>query len=153
MSTDSSTERVRVHVHAGRQDRSADGAAEMTTPAQHHRVQRLAAAVVVVEDELRRRQRLGPAQDRPLAVVEVELGLDRDEVHVRVEEGVERPDVAPVAALDLGCAPGPRCREVVDLRLAALDERGTMLPPMSCLELSSSASAVTASISACAVKT
>ena len=82
-----------------------------------------APPVVVVEDELGRRQRIGPCEDRPLAVVEVELRLDRDEVHVRVVEGVERPDVAPVAALDLARARDLVAREVVDVRLAALDER------------------------------
>src|SRR4051812_21098667 len=41
-----------------------------------HRVHRMAAPALVVEDELRRRQRVRPRVDRPLVVVEVEDRLD-----------------------------------------------------------------------------
>ena len=115
---------VGVQVGAGREHRAPDGGAGDDDAGAHHRVQRHAApAVLVVEDELGRRQRIGPREDRPLAVVEVELGLDRDEVHVRVVEGVERADVAPVAALDLARPRDLVAREVVHVRRAALDER------------------------------
>ena len=43
---------------------------------------------------------------------------------MRVVERVERPDVAPVAAVAVGRAGHVVGREVVDLRLAARDERG-----------------------------
>ncbi len=84
----------------------------------------MAAAFLVVEHELRRRQRIRVRQDRPLHVVEVEDRLDRDQVHVRVVVGVERPDVAPVALVARRRARHLVEREVVDLGLAALDEHG-----------------------------
>ena len=52
--------------------------------------------------------RLGLLEDRPVAVVEVEDRVGRDQVHVGVVVGVERPDVAPVAVLALGRRPGRR---------------------------------------------
>ena len=79
-------------------------------------------AVLVGEHELGRRQRVVPGQDRPLAVVEVEHRVDRDEVHVGLPEGVERAHVAPVAVLALRRARHLVVGEVVDLGLAALDE-------------------------------
>ena len=84
----------------------------------HHRVERLARAALLLEDELGRRQGVGPGVDRPLAVVEVEDRVDRDQVHVRVVVGVQRPDVPPVAVLALGLARHDVGGEVVDVRLA-----------------------------------
>ena len=66
---------VGVHVRARREDRAPHDAAGDDHARADHRVERgPAAAAVLVEDELRRRQRLGPGEDRPLAVVEVEDG-------------------------------------------------------------------------------
>ena len=83
---------------------------ETITPA--HTIEFMAAptrARLLLEHELRGRQRLGPGEDRPLLVVEVEDRVDRDQVHVRVVVGVERPDVAPVAAVALARRRAPRC--------------------------------------------
>src|SRR3712207_7802922 len=71
-----------------------------TTLFRSHRVERVADAALVLEDELRRRQRLRQREDRPPLVVEVEHRVDRDEVHVGVVEGVEGAHVAPVATID-----------------------------------------------------
>ena len=66
-------------------------------PGRDDRVERLAAAPSLLgEHELgRRRLRLVGAQ-RPLRIVQVELRVHLHQVHVRVEVGVERADVAPV---------------------------------------------------------
>ena len=48
-------------------------------------------------DELRRRLPGHPGQDRPSVVVQVEHRIHRAEVHVRVEIGIDRPQVPPVA--------------------------------------------------------
>ena len=88
-------------------------------------------------------------QDRPLPVVEVEDRVDRDQVHVGVVVGVQGPDVAPVAAVAVGRRRARRCRR--SRRRGAspcLVSIGMMLPPMSCTEPSSPASARSASISA-----
>ena len=106
----------------GRQDRRLHGRARDDDARAHHRVQRVARAAVVGEDELGRRQRLRQREDRPLHVVEVEHRVDGDEVHVRVVERVERPHVAPVAAVALGGAGDLVGGEVVDVRGAGLDE-------------------------------
>jgi hypothetical protein len=61
-------------------------------------------------------------QDRPLRVVQAELGIDRDQVHVRVVEAVQRPDVAPVPPFGLPLAWDVVVPEVVHPGLVALDE-------------------------------
>ena len=98
-------ERVRVHVDAGRENRAAHGSARHDDARAHHRVHRHAGASVLLEDELRGRQRFGPGEDRPVLVVEIEDRVDRDQVHVRVVVRVERSDVAPVGAVR-SVAPG-----------------------------------------------
>ena len=86
-------------------------------------------------------QSLVPLQDRPARVVEVEDRLGRDQVHVGVAVGVDRPDVAPVAALALGHAGNVVLGEVPDLRHRPRARAcGMMSRPMSWLELSSAAS-------------
>ena len=108
----------------------------------------------ILEDELRRRQPVGRHQDRPVGVVEVEDRVGRDQVHVRVVVRVERPDVAPVAALALGDPGDVEAREVEHLRLRrGSTSIGMMSRPMSWVESSFFASSVTASISARAPKT
>ena len=64
--------RVGVDVRARREHRAAHLAARDDHAGAHHRVQRVARAVLVGEHELGRRQRVVPGEDRPLAVVEVE---------------------------------------------------------------------------------
>ena len=86
-----------VHPHVGAEHAARDAAPRHDAAGRDHRVERLAAAAARLgEDELRRRRlRLVGAQ-RPLRIVEVELGVDLAEIHVGVEIGVERADVAPV---------------------------------------------------------
>ena len=107
-----------------REDRAPHGAAGDDHAGAHHRVQRLPAAAVLVEDELRRLGDPGPGVDRPVVVVHVEDRVDRDQVHVRVVVGVERADVAPVAAVAVGRARHLVGGEVVDLRVVLRDQRG-----------------------------
>ena len=107
----------------GRDDRPAHGPARDDDAGADHRVERLPDAARLVEHELGGRQRLVPGEDRPLVVVEVEDRLDRDQVHVRVVVGVERPDVAPVAAVARRSRPGTSlAAKSQTLRLAALDQ-------------------------------
>ena len=54
--------------------------------------------------------------DRPALVVEVEDRVHRHQVHVRVVVRVQRPDVAPVAAVAVGGAGHLVVGEVVDVR-------------------------------------
>src|SRR5690606_3459483 len=56
-----------------------------------------AVGVALAEHELRGRQVPVDGPQGPLGVVEVEGRAYRAHVHVRLVEGVERPDVAPVA--------------------------------------------------------
>ena len=60
--------------------------------------------------------------DRPLAVVEVEDRVDRDEVHVGLVVGVEGPDIAPVAAVAVGRARHLVVGEVVDAGVALVGQ-------------------------------
>ena len=127
--------RVRVDAHARGQDGEAHLAAGDDDAGADHRVQRVTHPVLVGEHELGRRQRLVPRQDRPLVVVEVEHRVGRDQVHVRLPERVERPDVAPVAAIAIASRPAPRWWRS---RRPAPRPRSTSIgirsPPTSCLE-------------------
>src|SRR5262249_50484634 len=73
-----------VHPYVRAQYAAGDRAAADDTARRDHRVERLAAADALLrEDELRRRRlRLIGAQ-RPLRIVEVELGVHLTEIHVR----------------------------------------------------------------------
>ena len=77
--------RVGVHPHAGGEDRPADDAARDDHAGADDRVVRGARAAGLVEDELRRRQRAGEGEDRPVVVVEVE-----DRVDARSGRGARR---------------------------------------------------------------
>src|SRR3954451_17551558 len=79
-------------------------------------------AAGLVVHELRRRQRRGVGEDRPLPVVEDEHRRHRHEVHVRVVVAVDRADIAPVATVALRRARHLVGGEVVDLRGAVADE-------------------------------
>ncbi|HYB46039.1 MAG TPA: glucose-1-phosphate adenylyltransferase, partial [Streptosporangiaceae bacterium] len=65
--------------------------------------------------ELRGRQRRHVGQDRPAVVVQVEYRFHRAQVHMGVEIGLQRPDVAPVARVPLG-----RARDAVEQEIVRL---------------------------------
>jgi hypothetical protein len=113
---------VGVDADPRREHRPLDAAAGHDRAAGHERVDRVPDPALLVEDELRGRQRLVRGVDRPVAVVEVEDRVHRDQVGVRVVERVERPDVAPVVLVALGRPGHVVVLEVVDVRLALLDE-------------------------------
>ena len=98
---------------AGERPRTDDAALEMR--ARQHRSERddrvdgVADAPDRVADELRGRRVDRLRVDRPLRVVEVEDRQRRDEVLVRVEERLDRPDIAPVVAVAIG-RPGTSLR-------------------------------------------
>ncbi len=117
MSTEPSTFAPESDVHLGREHRPRARAARDDDARADHRVDRHARVAGILEHELRRRQPVGLREDRPVVVVEVEDRVGRDQVHVRLVVGVERPDVAPVAALALRDARDVGVREVEDLRL------------------------------------
>ena len=74
-----------------------------------HRFVRIAAF-----DELRRRQGGQVAENRPLAVVQVEYRVHAHQVHVRVVVGIEGSDVTPVTVVALGLPGHDVAIEVVD---------------------------------------
>src|ERR1035438_9606473 len=59
-------------------------------------VDRKTAAVIFIEDELRGRIGVACAAHWPLAIVEIEFGLDLVQVHISFVEGIDRADIAPV---------------------------------------------------------
>ena len=63
---------VRMDVHAGRQHRAPHAASRHDHAGADDRADGVAGATLLLDDELRGRQRLGPAVDRPVQVVEVE---------------------------------------------------------------------------------
>ncbi len=70
------------------------------------------------------RQRVVGGVDGPLVVVEVEDGLHRHQVHVRLEVGVERAHVPPVGPVPLGGARHLVLGEVVDVGRALTHHAG-----------------------------
>ena len=87
---------VRVHADARGQDAARDLAAGDDASHRDQGPRGLAAAALLVEHELGGRElRLVGAQ-RPFRVVQVEHGVDLDQVHRRLVVGVQRPHVAPV---------------------------------------------------------
>ena len=95
-----------------------------TTPGDSTAASTRAGRAVGALDELGRRLRSVGGVDRPLEVVEVELGQRRDDVHVGRVVGRERPHVAPVAAVAVGRAGHVVVLVVVDARQVAPDEAG-----------------------------
>ena len=75
----------------------------MIEPRADHAVKRHARARIraaeLAEDEFWRRQRRVVRADFPRLVVEIELRLDGDEVHIRLVIGVERAHVPPVTGV------------------------------------------------------
>ena len=111
-----------VHPDSGRQHRVAYLPAGDDDPVADHAVDRPSHPARLVVHELGRRVRRYVGQDRPLAVVEVERRVDRAQVHVRIEVGVERPDFPPVtrvARLGAGHRVPP---EVIGVRGALPDQ-------------------------------
>ena len=92
-----------------------DAPAGDDAPVRDERVGRDADARVglVAEHELGRRVVRRARADGPAAVVEVELRVNLDEVHLRLPVRVELADVAPVAAPVVVLARDPVGREVV----------------------------------------
>jgi hypothetical protein len=64
-----------------------------------HGVHGHAATLVVVEDELGRRQLLLIGPDGPVVVVEAQRRRDADQLQVGLPEGIDGADVAPVGLL------------------------------------------------------
>ena len=73
--------RVVVHAHAREQQRVRHARAGNDAAARHHRVDGATAAIGIVEHELRGRQLFLVRPDRPLFVVDVQLGRDAHELH------------------------------------------------------------------------
>ncbi|MBG9885462.1 hypothetical protein ABE10_02440, partial [Bacillus toyonensis] len=89
----------------------------------HDRVDRVAHTADRVPHELRGRRVHRLRVDRPFHVVEVEHREGRDEVHMRVEERVDRPHVPPVGAVARRRPWHLVLAHVVEPGLASLDER------------------------------
>src|SRR5580700_7451815 len=113
-----------VHPYAGREYGTADQSAGDDDAVAHDAVDGPADAVATVVNELGGRLRWHVGEDRPLVVVQVEDRVDRAQVQVGVEVGVERPDVPPVARIAVLRAGDLIVEEVVDLRGAIPDEHG-----------------------------
>ena len=79
-------------------------------------------------DELGRRSRGHVGEDRPPVVVQLELRAYCAQVHVRVEVGVDRPHVSPVAPIALLSAGHLVLQEVVDVRRVVPDQPGDDVP-------------------------
>ena len=82
--------------HVGEEQRAPHRRATDDAAARHQRVDRHAAPAIVVEHELGRRQLLLVGPDRPVAVVQVELGRDVTSAPCSPPSTHRRADVAPV---------------------------------------------------------
>jgi hypothetical protein len=109
-----------IHAHPVRQHRPVQAAARDDDARRDQAVGRDAdaGALLVAEHELRRRIVVHAGADLPPAVVHVELGLDGDQIHLRLPVRVDRADVAPVPVGVL--ARDPVVGKVIDDDLLAL---------------------------------
>src|SRR5262245_51597486 len=82
-----------------RQDRVLDTASGDDAAAAHNGVQRhthAAALKILCEHELGGWKLTLIGSDRPLLVVEVEEGIDRDQIHIGFPVGIQRSNIAPI---------------------------------------------------------
>src|SRR5699024_658450 len=114
----------RVHAHTGGQDRAGDLRTGDDHAGGDHRVHGGADATRPGMDELRRRLVAVAGAGGPFGGVGVEDGMDRDPIHMRVVEGIQRADVPPVVAVPLGGAGHDVVDEVVDGRVVLRHEGG-----------------------------
>jgi len=89
-------QRAGVDAHATAENRLADESAGKDAAARNDAVERLAAALLFIEDKFGGRIGIAGAADRPLAIVKVELGLDVVQIHVGFVIGLDGSDIAPV---------------------------------------------------------
>src|SRR5665647_3190899 len=125
--------RVAVDLHTGGEHRMGH-----VPTADHHTgrdcgVDRLTDAALRPEDELGRRIVAVVGVDRPFVVVEVEHGMDRDEVHLGVVVGVDGADVTPVAVVAFAGAGDRVVLDVIDVGQPPVyevrDDVATHVPP------------------------
>src|SRR5208283_2972539 len=89
-------QRAGVHVDSASKNGPAHHAPRNNASVGYDAVDSLAAAVIVIEDELRGRIGVACAAHWPLAIVEIEFGLDVVQVHVGFIEGLDGAYIAPV---------------------------------------------------------
>ena len=94
--TERSTTRTLLDAHAGEQQRLAHRGARDDGAARHQRVDGDAAPAVFVEHELRRRRLRLVGPDRPVLVVDVELGIDPDQLEIGLVKGIDCSNIAPI---------------------------------------------------------
>src|SRR5580693_3954863 len=85
--------------YAAAQDRVSHHSARKNRAAGDDRIDRLSAAAQLVENKLGGSVRITGCAQRPLAIVEVQRGRHRAQIHVRVVVGVYGSDIAPVRLL------------------------------------------------------
>jgi len=114
--------------HPRRQHRPAHEPARHDRAVADHTVKGPAGPAPVVH-ELGRRLRRHVSQYRPSVVVQVEHGGHRAQVHVRVEIGIDRPHVPPVAPVAFGRARHLVPQEVIGVRGALPDQHRDDVAP------------------------
>jgi hypothetical protein len=82
-------QRAGVDAHTAAENRFADESAGKDAAARNDAVERLAAALLFIEDKFGGRIGIAGAADRPLAIVKVELGLDVVQIHVGFVIGLD----------------------------------------------------------------
>src|SRR5271157_4696516 len=88
--------RIGVHAHIGREHAVAHRAAGDDAAHGHNGVVRLSRTPGIVEHELGRRILSHVGANRPSLIVNVEHWRHRNQVHVGLVIGLQRPDIAPV---------------------------------------------------------
>ena len=113
-----------VDADAASENGVAHDAAGKNASAGYDAVDGLAAAMGLVEGELGGRIGVAGTAQRPLAIVEVELGLDGAQVHVGFVVGVDGADIAPVGDGVFGLAGDAVGLEVVSVDGGVAGELG-----------------------------
>src|ERR1039458_2971702 len=106
----------------------AHDAAGENASARYDAVEGLAAAIGLVEGELGGRIGVASTAQRPLAIEEVELGLDVVQVHVGFVVGLDGADITPVGDGVFGLAGNAVGLEVVGIDGSVVGELGQDVP-------------------------
>ncbi len=89
--------RVRIDDHVREQQRATHQRTGDDIATRHHGIHRHATPELVIEYKLGRRQLFLVSPDRPVLVIQIKLGRDTDELHVRRPIRIHGSDVSPVA--------------------------------------------------------
>src|SRR6185312_6946687 len=88
--------RTGMDAHAAADDGAQYGSAGNDASARQNGIHRRTAPPLFIEDEFSRRVGVSGGSEWPLAIVEIQLGRNRAQIHAGFVVSIERTDIAPI---------------------------------------------------------